>query len=70
LGRQVSGEIFDRNRLYFAVGYQVSPKLNFQLGYLNQLIAVPGVDEPTINHNLQIGVMYNIDDVFTQIFNR
>lgn len=60
-GRTVSGEIFDRNRLYFALGYQVSPKLNFQLGYLNQLISLPSTNSLDINHNLQIGISFNMD---------
>jgi hypothetical protein len=62
-GRQVSGEIFDRNRLYVAVGYQVSPKLNFQIGYLNQLIGVPSTNTLDKNHNLQIGMSFNMDIV-------
>lgn len=68
LGTQISGQIFDRNRLYFSMGFQVSPKLNFQLGYLNQLISVPGALRPDINHNLQIGVMFNMDDIMPSFF--
>lgn len=70
LGREVSGQIFDRNRLYFALGYQVSPKLNFQIGYLNQVISIPGNLRPDINHNLQIGVAYNMDDIMATFFNK
>ncbi|MCC5917344.1 MAG: DUF2490 domain-containing protein [Cryomorphaceae bacterium] len=67
LGLNVSGQIFDRNRLYFAIGVQYSPKLNFQIGYLNQVISVPG-DLTDVNHNLQIGVSYNLD-AFFDLFN-
>jgi hypothetical protein len=63
LGRELSGQIFDRNRLYFAIGVQMSPKLNFQLGYLNQVISVPG-NVTDVNHNLQVGVSYNLDAFF------
>jgi hypothetical protein len=70
LGREVSGQIFDRNRLYFAIGYQVSPKLNFQIGYLNQIISIPGDPKSDINHNLQIGVAYNMDDIMSGFFNK
>jgi len=68
LGTQVSGQIFDRNRLYFAFGYQVSPKLNFQIGYLNQSISVKDIVRPDVNHNLQIGINYNMDDIMQTIF--
>jgi len=68
LGTQISGQIFDRNRLYFALGYQVSPKLNFQIGYLNQLISISNEPRPDINHNLQIGVSFNMDDIMQTVF--
>ncbi|MFN3918471.1 MAG: DUF2490 domain-containing protein [Flavobacteriales bacterium] len=61
LGRKVSGELFDRNRFYVAVGYQFSPKINLQLGYLNQTIGIPNQDVYDVNHNLQIGLLYNLD---------
>ncbi len=70
LGQSISGQIFDRNRLYFAFGYQVSPKLNFQLGYLHQLISIPGLQRTDVNHNLTIGVAYNMDDIMGTFFNR
>lgn len=68
LGRQVSGELFDRNRLYFAMGYQVSPKLNFQLGYLNEGVSLPGSQVIDFRHLLQVGVMYNMDDLMQTFF--
>ena len=63
LGKELSGQLFDRNRLYFAMGYQLNPKFNIQLGYLNQVISVPGFDKPDINHNFQMSVVYNMDDL-------
>ncbi len=33
------GNVFDRNRLYGGLGYRVSPKLRFELGYMNQFLA-------------------------------
>lgn len=63
LGREVSGQFFDRNRLYFALGYQLNPRFNLQFGYLNQVIAVPGFDRPDVNHNFQMSVVYNMDDL-------
>jgi hypothetical protein len=67
LGRKVSGELFDRNRFYVALGYQFSPKVNLQLGYLNQAIGIPGVDFYDVNHNLQIGFLYNLDLEFIKV---
>lgn len=61
LGRGTSAEIFDRNRLYFALGYQVSSQMNFQLGYLKQLVNMPSNSTFEVNHNLQISVFYNVD---------
>ncbi len=63
LGRELSGQFFDRNRLYFAIGYQLNPKFNLQFGYLNQVIAVPNFDRPDVNHNFQMSVVYNMDDL-------
>lgn len=33
------GNVFDRNRLYGGLGYRVSSKLRFELGYMNQFLA-------------------------------
>jgi hypothetical protein len=61
LGRKISGDYFDRNRFYLALGYQFNPKINIQLGYLNQIISVQNVGAPDVNHNLQLGLLYNLD---------
>lgn len=63
LGRELSGQFFDRNRLYFAIGYQLNPKFNLQFGYLNQVISLPGGGAPDINHNFQMGISFNMDDL-------
>jgi len=46
---------FDRNRLYAAVGYQVMPKSNVQIGYLAQTV------NTTTTHYLQVAFFYNLD---------
>jgi len=46
---------FDRNRLYFSLGYQVKKSLQVQLGYLNQRLNSFG------KHHLQLGVIFNTD---------
>lgn len=56
-------EIYDRNRLYFALGYQVSPKLNFQIGYLNQLAQQNKFNHLEVNHLFQVAISYNMDDL-------
>jgi hypothetical protein len=52
------------------LGYQVSPKLNFQVGYLNQLISVPGIDEPEVNHSIVVSVSFNMDDIMNTFFKK
>jgi hypothetical protein len=46
---------FDRNRLYGAIGYQLTPELQFQLGGLAQTV------NAETKLYLQIGSTYNID---------
>ncbi len=46
---------FDRNRLYGAVGYQFTPLLNIQIGYLAQTTSL------STKSYLQIAVFYNLD---------
>lgn len=60
--------LFDRNRFFSGIGYQVSPKMNFQLGYLNQYSQIPGNPRPQIDHILQFAVSYNMDDLMQSFF--
>jgi hypothetical protein len=41
----LQGDVFDRNRLYGALGYQVSVGLRFELGYMNQFLPNGGRDQ-------------------------
>lgn len=52
---QLTDTPFDRNRLYGALGYQFTSKLNLQLGYLAQTV------NTTTKSYLQTGVFYNLD---------
>lgn len=63
-----SANVYDRNRLYAAIGIQISPMLNFQFGYLNQLASQPAFPNHEIQHLLQIGVSYNMDDLMKSFF--
>lgn len=49
-----SASPYDRNRLYGAIGYQLTPSLNLQLGYLAQNVV-------NTKHYLQAAVFYNLD---------
>jgi len=41
--------VFDRNRLYGAVGYKISPNLKLELGYMNQYFERSGRDQVTLS---------------------
>lgn len=61
--RNTPSMLFDRNRFFAGIGFQVSPKLNFQLGYMNQFAQVTGKTTAHIDHILQFGISYNMDDL-------
>ncbi len=42
---QTEGSIFDRNRLYGALGYRINSALRFELGYMNQFFSEGGRDQ-------------------------
>lgn len=68
--KKETSRLFDRNRLFAGIGYQVSPKMNFQLGYLNQYAQVPGNSKPHIDHVLLLGVSYNMDDLMQSFYRK
>lgn len=49
----VSGETFDQNRAYIAIGYRVMNEFDLEIGYMNQYINRAG-DAFTNNHILQL----------------
>lgn len=61
--------LFDRNRFFAGIGYQVSPKMNFQLGYLNQFAQAGGRSKGHTDNLIQFSVSYNMDDVMQTFFN-
>ncbi len=63
-------QMFDRNRFFAGVGYQVSPKMNFQLGYLNQYAQVGWNIEGHKDHLLLFSISYNMDDLMQNFFNK
>lgn len=60
-GKNVSRNIFDQNRLYFAFGYQLLTSTNVQIGYLNQLVFKNDGIKYENNHTLQISLTHNFD---------
>lgn len=68
--RSNPSRIFDRNRFFSGIGYQVSPKMNFQLGYLNQFAQIAGSSEAQIDHVLQFSISYNMDDLMQSFFRK
>lgn len=68
MGSHKADELFDRNRLYFALGYKVHDLLNFQLGYLNQTIKPAESRILSSEHLLQLGVFYNTEGILQSIF--
>lgn len=59
--RSTPTQLFDRNRFFAGFGYQVNPKLNFQLGYMNQFAQVSWKSDAQIDHLLQFSIVYNTD---------
>ena len=51
---KLSGNIFDQNRAYLALGYRFNPKVDLEAGYLNQF--VKGRVQNTNNHVIQVAL--------------
>lgn len=60
-GKNVAENIFDQNRLYFALGYQFPGIGKLELGYLNQIIQKPDGVRVERNRTLQFGFSSTID---------
>ncbi|MDB5119571.1 MAG: hypothetical protein JWN56_789 [Sphingobacteriales bacterium] len=52
---KLNGSILDQNRVYFALGYRLSPKLDLELGVINQFIK--GASINTSNNVGQLGLV-------------
>ncbi len=51
---QLSGNFFDQNRAYLALGYRFSKKVDIEAGYLNQ--ATNGANNYTVNNVIQLAL--------------
>ncbi len=49
---KLNGHTFDQNRAYLAMGYRLNPKMDIEVGYLNQ--AIKGQTNHTINNAVQL----------------
>jgi hypothetical protein len=59
-GKEARFNLFDQNRAFIGMGYQINTNSNITLGYLNhRLIKSNGIDVEQ-NHTLQLGVVYNL----------
>jgi hypothetical protein len=60
-GKGIGKNILDQNRFIAAVGYKFSPKVNIQMGYLNQFVIKSNGIQMERNHTLWTCVVYNLD---------
>lgn len=60
-GRNIQYNIFDQNRYYGGIGYQISTAMNMQLGYLNQRILKSDGVRVENNRTIQLSCIYNLD---------
>jgi len=60
-GKGIGKNIFDQNRLNFALGWRFNKDFNVQVGYLNQFIEKADGIRNERNHTLLISTVYNFD---------
>ncbi|MFD2514854.1 DUF2490 domain-containing protein [Pontibacter locisalis] len=60
-GENVKQNVFDQNRLYFALGFKFSDAASAEVGYLNQIVQKANGVVFEHNHTLQLGLTYNLD---------
>lgn len=51
---ELNGSTFDQNRAYGAIGYRFSPKVDMEIGYMNQ--AINGRSNNTNSNNIQLAL--------------
>ncbi len=60
-GKNVAANLFDQNRLYFALGYKIPKAGKLEIGYMLQTIQKGDGVKIERNHNLQVGFTSTID---------
>lgn len=68
LGRSTTAEIFDRNRFFTGLGFQISPKFNIRAGYMNQYISSATANHAIVQHIFSVGISYNMEDIMRTFF--
>jgi Protein of unknown function (DUF2490) len=60
-GRGAGGRLFQQNRAYLGMGYQIGKASAVELGYLNQFVQLPLEGRPELNENMQLSLCFNPD---------
>lgn len=60
-GKGIQANILDQNRMYFGLGWRFNPRMNVQVGYLNQLIFKGDGVKIERNHMVQLMYTHNFD---------
>lgn len=61
LGKEITNNYFDQNRLFVGVGYQLTPTLNAQLGYLKVFQRLPAGSTFADIDAIRLFVFHNLD---------
>jgi hypothetical protein len=59
--------IYDRNRFFAGMGVQLNPKMNVQMGYLNQYANLPKYSKGQVDHCFNVIWIYNTDFIMRGI---
>jgi hypothetical protein len=54
-----SKSVFDQNRAYLALGFDLRPSLRLEVGYMNQLILVRSGSRTEYNHTIMVSLFSN-----------
>lgn len=74
VGSNVGANVFDQNRINFGMGYKINKNLLVEIGYINQIVEKPKLNNITkvpifeYNNGFLIALVYNID--FEEIFKK
>lgn len=58
-GKNVQKNIFEQNRLYAALGWNVLKNTSIRFGYMNQILIKPNGIHQELNHTLQVSLHLN-----------
>lgn len=61
LGKEITYNTFDQNRLFLGLGYQISPNAQLQLGYMNVFQQLSSGNKYYNNHTIRAFVFHTLD---------